>query len=93
MQPKHATNIKLVYNQNSGMQTEMWEKLKETILYIRSKGYRVDGIGWQGHIGLSLTTKALLNNTDPSVKKIIKINRLGTPKRFRVSCYRTRLFY
>ena len=70
---KHATNIKLVYNQNAGMQTQMWDKLKETILYIRSKGYRVDGIGWQAHIGLSPTTKALLDNTDLALKKLSKL--------------------
>ena len=70
---KHATNIKLVYNQNAGMQTEMWDKLKETIVYIRSKGYRVDGIGWQGHIGLSPTTKALKENTDVALKKLSKL--------------------
>ena len=67
---KHAPNIKLVYNQNAGMQTEMWDKVKETILYVRSKGYRVDGIGWQGHIGLSRTTKALLDNTEVELKKL-----------------------
>ena len=70
---KYATNIKLVYNQNAGMQTQMWDKLKETILYIRSKGYRVDGIGWQAHIGLSSTTKAFLDNTDLELKKLSKL--------------------
>jgi len=70
---KHATNIKLVYNQNAGMQTEMWDKLKETIVYIRSKGYRVDGIGWQAHIGLSPTTKDLKENTDIELKKLSKL--------------------
>ena len=70
---KHATNIKLVYNQNAGMQTEMWNKLKETIVYIRSKGYRVDGIGWQAHIGLSPTTEALKENTDVELKKLSKL--------------------
>ena len=70
---KHAPNIKLVYNQNAGMQTEMWDKLKETILYLRSKGFRVDGIGWQGHIGLSPTTKALKENTDIELIKLSKL--------------------
>jgi len=70
---KYASNIKLVYNQNAGMQTKMWDKVKETILYIRSKGYRVDGIGWQGHIGLSPTTKALKENTDVELKKLSKL--------------------
>ena len=67
---KHAPNIKLVYNQNAGMQTKMWDKVKETVLYVRSKGYRVDGIGWQGHIGLSPTTKALKENTEVALKKL-----------------------
>ncbi len=47
---KHAPNIKLVYNQNGGMQDAMWDRLKKTVLYLRSKGYRVDGIGWQAHV-------------------------------------------
>ena len=67
---KYASNIKLVYNQNAGMQTEMLDKVKETLLYVRSKGYRVDGIGWQGHIGLSPTTKALKENTEVALKKL-----------------------
>lgn len=47
---EHAPNIKLVYNQNGGLQDAMWDKLKQTVLYLRSKGYRVDGIGWQAHV-------------------------------------------
>ena len=34
---KYAPNVKLVYNQNAGMQKPMWDRLKETILYLRSK--------------------------------------------------------
>ena len=67
---KYAKNIKLVYNQNAGMQSKLWEKLKKTILYIRSKGYRVDGIGWQAHIGLSSSTRALIEDTDRELKKL-----------------------
>ena len=48
----------------------MWDKVKETILYIRSKGYRVDGIGWQAHIGLSASNKAILENTDEELRKL-----------------------
>jgi len=70
---KHATNIKLVYNQNAGMQSVMWDKLKKTILYLRSKGYRVDGIGWQAHILLSPTTKALAEDTDEELKKLSEL--------------------
>ncbi|CAI8177459.1 MAG: Arylsulfatase [Formosa sp. Hel1_33_131] len=50
---KYATNKKLVYNHHGGMQTKMWDKVKETILYVRSKGYRVDAVGWQGHLKLN----------------------------------------
>tara|TARA_B110000914_G_scaffold54816_1_gene47473 strand:+ start:1690 stop:4548 length:2859 start_codon:yes stop_codon:yes gene_type:complete len=67
---KHATNIKLVYNQNAGMQKTLWDKLKKSVLYLRSKGYRVDGIGWQAHIGLSSSTKALIENTDEELRKL-----------------------
>ena len=28
----------------------MWEKVKETIIYLKEKGLRVDGIGWQAHL-------------------------------------------
>ena len=32
------------------MQPAAWEKIKSTVLYLRKKGYRVDGIGWQAHL-------------------------------------------
>ena len=70
---KNATNIKLVYNHNAGMQPKMWNKVKETILYIRSKGYRVDAIGWQGHINLSNSTKGFIDNTD---KNLLQLSEL-----------------
>jgi GH35 family endo-1,4-beta-xylanase len=47
---KYATNIKLVYNHNGGMEKVMWEKIMETITYLKSKGLRVDAIGWQAHL-------------------------------------------
>ena len=47
---KNATNIKLVYNHNGGMEKVMWEKIMETITYLKSKGLRVDAIGWQAHL-------------------------------------------
>ena len=28
----------------------MWERVKETIMYLKDKGLRVDGIGWQAHL-------------------------------------------
>ena len=47
---KNAPNIKLLYNQHGGMEPEAWEKIKKTVVYLKSKGLRVDAIGWQAHI-------------------------------------------
>jgi len=47
---KFAPNISQVYNQHGGMEPVMWEKVKETILYLKAKGYKIDGVGWQGHL-------------------------------------------
>ena len=50
---ENAPNVKLVYNHNGGMEKVMWEKIMETIMYIKSKGLRVDAIGWQAHLRTS----------------------------------------
>lgn len=47
---RNAPNIKLLYNQHGGMEEAAWNKIKETVLYLRNKGLRVDAIGWQAHI-------------------------------------------
>lgn len=47
---KYATKKSLVFNQHGGMEPKMWEKVKETILYLKKKGFRVDGLGWQAHL-------------------------------------------
>ena len=47
---QYASNISLVFNQHAGMETKMWDKVKETILYLKNKGLRVDGLGWQAHL-------------------------------------------
>ena len=70
---KHAPNIKLIYNQNVGMEDVMWDKVKETILYIRSKGYRVDGIGWQGHLLLGAKRKDFVDDVDVTMKKLANL--------------------
>ncbi|MEW4922695.1 endo-1,4-beta-xylanase [Algibacter sp. 2305UL17-15] len=67
---KHAPNLKLVYNQNAGMEDAIWDKLKKTVLYLRSKGYRVDGIGWQAHLLLGAKRKDFVDNTDATMKKL-----------------------
>ncbi|MFH4967710.1 endo-1,4-beta-xylanase [Gaetbulibacter sp. M240] len=67
---KYASNKALVYNQNVGMETPMWGKVKETVLYLRSKGYRVDGIGWQAHLLLGAKRKDFVDNMDVSIQKL-----------------------
>ena len=47
---KYAPDVSLVFNQHGGMEEVMWEKVKETIIYLKDKGLRVDGIGWQAHL-------------------------------------------
>jgi len=46
---EYAPNISLVFNQHQGMQPAMWDKVKETILYLKNKGLKVDGLGWQSN--------------------------------------------
>ena len=70
---KHATNIKLVYNHHAGMQPKMWDKVKETILYIRSQGHRVDAIGWQGHINLSSSTRGFIKDTENTLQQLSEL--------------------
>jgi GH35 family endo-1,4-beta-xylanase len=47
---QHAPNIKLLYNQHGGMEPEAWNRVRATVTYLKEKGVRVDGIGWQGHV-------------------------------------------
>ncbi len=48
---KHAPDMKLVINQHVGPEsTACWEKIKRMVGYLRGKGLRVDGIGWQAHV-------------------------------------------
>ena len=70
---QHAPNVKLVYNQNGGMQPAMWKKIKNTITYLRSRGLRVDGIGWQGHLNLSRSTNDFIEKSE---KALIELSNL-----------------
>lgn len=49
---KEAPDIKLVINQHGDLNDKVWSKIKDLVLYLRSRKMRVDGIGWQGHIKL-----------------------------------------
>ncbi|MGL2987091.1 endo-1,4-beta-xylanase [Flavobacterium sp. RSSA_27] len=70
---KYATNIHLVYNQNVGLEEPMWNKVKETVLYLRSKGLRVDGIGWQAHLLLGAKRVDFVDNIDASMVKLANL--------------------
>ncbi len=48
----HAPSIKKLYNHHGRFEPEAWDKVKKTILYLRSKGLEVDALGWQGHVAL-----------------------------------------
>ena len=39
---EYAPNVSLVFNQHQGMQPAMWDKVKETILYLKNKGFAFD---------------------------------------------------
>ncbi len=45
-----APRIKLVINQHGELNNKVWDKIKDLVRYLRYRGLRVDGIGWQGHI-------------------------------------------
>jgi len=50
---EYAPNLKLILNQHAGMEPAMWNKIKDTVRYLRDQGLRVDGIGWQAHIRIA----------------------------------------
>ena len=54
---RHAPNTKLIINQNAGMEGPMWVRIKALVRYLRAKGLRVDGIGWQGYVDVGWEKK------------------------------------
>lgn len=67
---RNAPNIKLVYNQHKGMEPEVWDKIKKNVLYLREKGYRVDGIGWQAHLMMGAKREDFTDNIDQSMERL-----------------------
>ena len=55
---ENAPNIKLLYNHHGLLENESWDKIKQTVIYLRSIGLRVDAIGWQAHIPLGFEKDA-----------------------------------
>ena len=44
------SGVKLIINQHGNFEEVVWERMKKLVSYLREKGYRVDGLGWQAHI-------------------------------------------
>lgn len=47
---QYAPRIKQIINQHGNFEEVVWNKMKQLVKYLRDKGRRVDGIGWQAHI-------------------------------------------
>lgn len=47
---KYAPGVKQIINQHGNFEEVVWEQMKKLVKYLRGKGRRVDGIGWQAHI-------------------------------------------
>jgi len=47
---QEAPEMKLVINQNGQFEPEVWENMKKLVIYLRERGLRVDGVGWQAHV-------------------------------------------
>lgn len=49
----YAPDLKLIINQHSSPADQAsWDLIKYTVFYLRERGLRVDGIGWQAHVSL-----------------------------------------
>lgn len=47
---KYAPGVKQIINQHGNFEEEVWQRMRKLVEYLRAKGRRVDGIGWQAHI-------------------------------------------
>lgn len=57
---QYAPDVKFIYNHHES-NLDSWELIKETIIYLRNNGLRVDGIGWQAHVNNGFATTENLN--------------------------------
>lgn len=59
---QYAPDMKLIFNHHEhAAKTDSWDLIKETVLYLRNYGLRVDGIGWQAHVSAGWDTVENLN--------------------------------
>ncbi len=59
---EHAPDIKQIVNNHTHPGTAGMERTKETVLYLRDLGYRVDGLGWQAHVDIGWATEENLQH-------------------------------
>jgi len=58
-----APDIKLIYNHHEHPEnTASWNRIKQTVLYLKDLGLRVDGIGWQAHVDVGWESASKLND-------------------------------
>jgi GH35 family endo-1,4-beta-xylanase len=59
---QYAPGIKQLYNHHEGPEnTASWDLIKETIIYLKNAGIRVDAVGWQAHVDNGWTNETNLN--------------------------------
>jgi len=60
---EYAPDLKLIYNQHEHPdKVDSWNMIKYTVTYLRNKGLRVDGLGWQAHVDDGWATDKNLNH-------------------------------
>lgn len=57
---EYAPDIKFIYNHHES-DLDSWKLIKETIIYLKNNGLRVDGIGWQAHVDNGFATTENMN--------------------------------
>ena len=69
---QYAPNIKLIINQHGTMNDAAWDKVKQLVFYLRDKGLRVDGIGFQAHVDVGWEKEV----NDSGVNNIVALEAL-----------------
>ncbi len=67
-----APNIKQIINQHGTMDDIIWDKIKALVMYLRGKGRRVDGIGFQAHVDVGWENGV----NDKGVNNIVALENL-----------------
>lgn len=69
---KYAPNIKQIINQHGTMNDAAWDKIKLLVKYLRDKGLRVDGIGFQAHVDVGWENET----NDNGINNIVALGNL-----------------